>query len=309
MPVEDQLPACGARHPLERRLGTQPRPPGVARDADYTPSAHLLAALFADCLPCVLQWREIVLGSERLLVADLIATATGPIEYLDSATSLATRQLREAVRQLRTKNTAVPLITAVDDLSHEDLALVLDDALRHYRLAERLAPGADWYRRSTTAHLSGPLDSPAEYGLAISSLTVGSRELPLIYLVPKSGTAGVGHLRDRCRWSQWVMKDLPALDTSWQVFIDTDARDLVAICQANHTGLIDVDLWYADRIGDRLPDPWLALMEKQGMILLCGPVPAGPDEVRARATVGMFHAVLALPVVDHHRDSAKRRRR
>jgi hypothetical protein len=276
---------------------------GVDHDADYEPAGALLAAVFDGCEPCTRRRKREVLDGDRLLIVDLASSVFIHLPVLDEDVSATTKTFHPLARGIRETRDGLALYKAVAALSSDGLEDLLTDALRYHIRAEEGLSGFDVPDAPAapgTAPRRGLVDDiPALYGLGIGRIPTSQGELPMLALMPENPAAGLEHLRDRCQWPAFDMREVPPVDTRWQVIIDQATRTLLSVMRVYDDGLPEIPLWDTNEI-DPLPDTWFALAERQGRVLLCGPQPRddlSPGQARQAAAQGRMRGIVALAVV------------
>lgn len=276
---------------------------GVDHDADYGPARALLAAVFDGCEPCTRQRKREVLDGDRLLIVDLVSSVFLYLPVLDEDVSSTAKAFHHVARGVRETRDGRDLYKAVADLGSGGLEDLLTDALRYHVRAEEGLSGFDVTDAPTVSGADPRpglvTDIPALYGLVIGRIPTSQGELPMLALMPQNPAAGLEHLRDRCQWPAFDMREIPPVDTRWQVIIDQATRTLLAVMRVFDDGRPEIDLWDTDVI-DPLPDSWFALAERQGRVLLCGPQPRddlSPAQARQAAAQGRLRGTVALAVI------------
>ncbi|RCG17909.1 hypothetical protein DQ384_39385 [Sphaerisporangium album] len=285
------------RHPAPDLSTLADLPYACGRPVELELAAVLVGACRAGCRPCQ---DVFVPGLCRHLptVAALSGAVYGlwPVPISRSPAALAWYPL---VRQARESGDGSAALAALEGMSTEQVADVLDGALDHWA-----AGGADVQIVSLDPEAaaagedtgSPPAAGPPAYDLFPGMVNTSAGPLPILILEPRKPGIGVGDLETRCGWARWDMSVVPDPDPAWRVRLGIATRTLDAVVHIDDEGWDDIVLGEAAE-HPALPGDWWDLVDQVQHVLLCGPGVAVDSHATPAAALAAAAAAGPLAAV------------
>ncbi|MGV9277685.1 hypothetical protein [Streptomyces griseosporeus] len=300
-------------------------------EIDYDLANRLVGACWARCTGCQRSLSRKVLRDRATLAALAGAcylTPLGAAVQHSEAVSPVTRAWAETAHGQAFTGGAEAALRAVAEMSEDDAAELLEDALDHWAGSGVVLAALGLADRLTDSPPRGEAEQPAEsaaqalrpFGVQVvmpEDLGVGlpddpdgvpryavllartvlpdGRPLPMLTLECETAGAGLEDLRRRADWHLWDGRRLPDLNSSWVVRADTATRSLRCLVQVDAEGWdVEPHLWDATETVS-LPDHWWDLLDRTQHVLVAGPVKGANDEsaLTRAADDGELLAVIA----------------
>jgi len=288
------------RHPAPDLSILADLPYADGRPVDAPLAVAVVGACRAGCRPCQETLIPALLA-DRATVAALAGAVYGLWPTAGLFASSPTLAWHPLVRQAHESGDGAQAFTALEAMSADELAQLLDDALEHWA-----AGGADF--KPTMLDLEvDDLDDDEQgpvYALIPGMAETPHGPLPLLYLEPEAGPAGADDLLTRCGWPRWDVPLIPGADPvlpspapQWRVRVSIAHRAVEQIAHVDDEGWDDIIVGQAPDLVPMSED-WWNLVDRVQHVLLCGPVSAdghaSPAEaLTAAAAAGPVMAVLA----------------
>jgi hypothetical protein len=295
-------------------------PHGDGRVLDLGLAARLVAACRAGCGPCQKSLSRRI-RQDRPTLAALVGVVFGTLPTPGMFASATTREWAPLARAAKADNDGAPAFAAVEAMTDQQIAELLEDALDHWaaggateeQIADMIKVITPEDLGITPEDAADAADPPSQIELVPNApggpgKTIGGgdyalhlglvempdgRPLPLIALESLTEGAGLDDLRD-CRWQPWNGRgsSFPEMDFNWRIRVGIGAQALEQLAHTDGAGFDDVQLWRGQM---KLPDDWWNLFDAAGHALLCGPLSSpdpDPDAIRAAAAKGELLAVI-----------------
>ncbi|WP_084718855.1 hypothetical protein [Streptacidiphilus carbonis] len=248
-------------------------PHGGGQPLDLDLAARLVAAARSGCQPCQKSMTP-VLRQHRPTLAALAGAIYGtlPAGWIASA---ATRDWAPLARAEKDSGGSRAALAAVEAMTEEQAADLLEDALDHWAAGEA---GPDLFQVIDLALPKDP-DGVARYAVLLGRTVLpDGRAFPMLSLECETAGAGFEDLRRRTDWQDWNGRQMPKLDTTWCVRTDIATRSLQCLVQVDAEGWdVEPHLWDASET-IALPEHWWDLLDRSQHILVAGPLKDAADE-------------------------------
>ncbi|MEU9019206.1 hypothetical protein [Actinomadura sp. NPDC048394] len=280
-------------------------PYGTGRSVDLDLAARLIGACRAGCGPCQGSLISQVLGlPDRATVATIAGAVYGLLPSAGPLAAAATRTWQPLAQRAHRSGQAAPALEALEAMTSEQVAELLDDALDHWAVGgmdpgmiSLTDPATLLGDAPGTEPPTGPASSPptglVSYALCPAVVPgPGDRPVPALVFEPETAAAEAEDLRARCDWPQWNLDGLPAVRTDWRLRVQIATRSLVQVARVAADGVDDLIIWDAGQAVP-LPQEWFDLLDRAQHVVLCGPSAPGEEALQAAARGDRFGAVTA----------------
>ncbi|WP_019982786.1 MULTISPECIES: hypothetical protein [unclassified Streptomyces] len=300
-------------------------------------AARLVAACWAKCGPCQESIARKVVERHRPTLAALAGAVYGlelnePVARSPHV-SATTRSWAPLARAAAKSSDGTAAYAAVEQMTAEEAADLLEDALDHWALGgastdeitdmiKKVMPSGPPPRTGGPQQDSDadPLDAFRQAGVDVFTLddldldidvdpyhlapnygvmpmqTIGADgcEMPMLLLYPETEDAGIEDLKARTGWKGWDLRRMPPMDPNWRLRARIADHALEGLVHVGPDGWDDLELWRAAE-SVSLRGPWWELLDRVQHVLVAGPVkdPDSPGAVEAAAAAGELMAVVA----------------
>ncbi|WP_455355915.1 hypothetical protein [Streptomyces sp. SYSU K217416] len=265
-------------------------PYGGGRLLDLDLAARLVAAARTGCQPCQRSMVKAMRQNRPTLAA--VAGAIFGTLPAGPIASVATREWAPLARAAKDSGRSLTALAAVEAMTDEQAADLLDDALDMWAAGEA---GPDLVRFIDLGLPDDP-EGVARYSVLLARTVLpDGRPFPMLSLECETAGAGIEDLRRRTDWQGWDGREMPGLDFNWCVRADIATRSLRCLVQVDAEGWdVEPHLWDASETV-ALPEHWWDLLDRAQHILVAGPLKDAKDEsaLTQAADSGELLAVVA----------------